>query len=64
MKDFIYYVKIIPGGTPLRSYQKGGGIYTSLQDALNCVERLKKHGSKVEFYYTGTHWVKDSVISE
>ncbi len=56
MPEKIYYVLIMPGGTPLKYGQKGGGIYTREQEALNCVERLKRHGSKVRLFSTCTNW--------
>lgn len=58
MPKSIYYVKILPGGKPLRYGMKGGGIYTDRQQALNCMERLQRHGSKCVLFSSLTDWVQ------
>lgn len=52
----MYYVLIKPGGTPLKSRQKGGGAYTTESYARSQYEHLKAHGSNVELLTTEVDW--------
>lgn len=56
MPKKLYYVKILPGGTPLKFRQKGGGTYTDEKYAKSHYESLKAHGSKVELLVTEVNW--------
>lgn len=40
----IYYVQVLPGGTPLGYRQRGGKIFTTEQHAVNHKEGLERMG--------------------
>lgn len=52
----LYYVKILPGGTPLKYRQKGGGTYAEEKYAKSQYRSLEIHGSNVELLVTETNW--------
>lgn len=52
----LFYVRILPGGTPLKYRQKGGGTYTDEKYARSQYESLKAHGSNVELLETEINW--------
>lgn len=56
LPEKLYYVKIVPGGTPLKFRQKGGGTYTNEMYAKGQYEYLKAHGSKVELLVAEVEW--------
>ncbi|QNN99234.1 hypothetical protein SEA_FAUST_155 [Streptomyces phage Faust] len=53
----MFYVKILPGGTPLKYRQKGGGTYTDEKYAKSQYATLKAHGSNVELLEAEVNWV-------
>lgn len=56
MPKKLYYVKILPGGTPLKYRQKGGGTYTDEKYAKSQYNSLKAYGSKVELLVAEVNW--------
>lgn len=52
----LYYVKINPGGTPLKYGKKGGGTYTMESHARGQYNYLKGEGSNVELYVAEVEW--------
>lgn len=52
----LYYVKILPGGTPLKYRQRGGGTYTEEKHARSHYNSLKAYGSKVQLLVADVEW--------
>lgn len=63
LPDKLYYVKIVPGGKPLKFRQKGSGTYTDEEAALAQYHVLKGHGCNVKFYALECNWEEIPMIN-
>lgn len=52
----LYYVKVLPGGTPLKFRQRGGGVYVDEKYANSQFKSLRAHGSIVELMVAEVEW--------
>jgi hypothetical protein len=52
----LYRLHIVPGGTPLKYRQPGGGTFSSLKDMQFRREQLDRQGTIYEIYETDTDW--------
>lgn len=51
-----FYIKVLPGGRPLKFREKGGGVYTQYQHAQKQLDRLRRSGVRCELYRTVNDW--------
>ncbi len=56
LPDKVWYVKILPGGKPLKYREKGGGLYAQERYAVSQYDYLKNRGSNVELLIGEVQW--------
>lgn len=52
----LYYVEVIPGGTPLAFREKGGGTYASKPYAVAQCDKLIEAGHIAVLFVTTADW--------
>ena len=56
LPQYLYYIKIIPGGPRLRYGEKGGGVYSREDYARDQLDRLRRQGVRCDLYESPIDW--------